>query len=818
MAEFAWFDKKDKPIFDSYSGISTCLALSYAVYASDAKACISTLNELKDSMQHGIDQILFSTNCKRQYLIASKPKEKEIYVAFRGTESWKALLSSFQVYVHLNDFKGTFHAGYYQQAKLIPLAPFCYLLNKHQDYKLIFTGHSFGGALAAMVTMNMLGDLRTINFQDRIHCVAFGSPFISNKACSQYINDRLKHNFQFYINHSDIIPYLLTYVYNKSGEFLSKEIKKKCNEWLVVLALSLIGGGIEIGLFSRLARRRGGKRWTTQAECESACLGLSKYLIETCRDHLKEVLPEYFPFGFYYSTACTSPDGGTDKSFFLKALPLEEVCMKENRWSSSEGYAMQDHYINNYVTEIYKNVIQKNSMVAYREHSPVRLVDNCYEFSTSPLFIFVVPKTETWKWKNTCNENEDEKPTHYMWSVVSSKYEDKEEITLRIYGPSVSLTTGLKCENSVYAGKALEPEENGDESVRLFILNLPLKENPDANDYPIRIINHFATVDLTGLIEPKKFTLSAGLVGRKRQIADLTVLELYKLAFAYCTFTGDNGSIHSESQDVNRRECVKKYLLLSEKILEQNCMILEKDHLKRLTPEQLRELSKEISYAKNDGQTSRTSPTVSPYASDDELDQISGCFGFRYQSKAQRNDTSTEKAQFQNISTVMKNWFENKSNRQCQASETIDSRNFVLSSTEAVVQVIPRLFCMNIALTRDFELQFDVREIRWKLIGVATIGGCVLGLGGGIAIISTLVGGLLGAFSVGAVFGGSVGLYECLKAVQVEYLKILVFIAKSLGVCMEEVRMHQYSLEEKISSIYAKRLKALPSDEHMYDQ
>jgi hypothetical protein len=37
---------------------------------------------------------------------------------------------------------------------------------------------------------------------------------------------------------------------------------------------------------------------------------------------------------------------------------------------------------------------------------------------------------------------------------------------------------------------------------------------------------------------------------------------------------------------------------------------------------------------------------------------------------------------------------------------------------------------MNIALTHDFDLKFDVRDIRWKYSGVATIGGRIVGLWG----------------------------------------------------------------------------------------
>ncbi|CAF1234651.1 unnamed protein product [Didymodactylos carnosus] len=778
----------------NYSRISTCLALSQAVYAPDAESCVKLLNGLKYSMYHGINELLYSINCKRQYLIALKTQTKEIYVTFRGTDSWKALLTSFQVYAKPNTVQGTFHAGYYEQARLIPLAPFFYLLNKFQGYKLIFNGHSLGGAIATLVTVNMLADLRAIPLKERIYCIAFGSPFIGNEACSEYINARYQDHFQFYVNRTDIIPYLLTFVYNASSNV---QLKRVCKEWLETLALCLTAGHEPLGITQKIARRLRRTMRTVEdgadINIERECRGLTKYLIETCRSLLKAILPEYKPFGCCYRTK--SDEENKDNTVFsIERVPLEKFSANEIDWDSGNLIiGLQDHYIKNYIAEIYTIVIARYNMVPFSDYDcpEVQLIQSSAAFPASPLYLFLLMAMEK-----------------------SVECERGLKHVIHCY----LLITALKCEYSNCEGNLVEPGDSYDESVRLFVVYLPIVLGPFVVSYEFSIVGHFGTIDLSGVFDRKNFTLSDGMQDRKKQIADLSVFELYKLAFAYCAFTGDAALLNT-GEDCDRRKNIETKLLLCENLLKDDCKKVEEQYLAGyLNKDLLKELGKEISYVKYERKKFDTS---SPYSSDNESEETTTeCSPFSfYQSQRAAKESPSSKIEFVTIKSVLKNWYGSASARStAQTAQTTDSSSNVLRhSTEAVAGVVPRLFCMMIALTREFNLKFDIQGIQWYQIGWATVGGIMIGLGIGYWTVAALLWQLSIAAAGGTVLGGIMTLYHFFKTVHTEYLKILSVIAESLGVDMDQVRQHQYCLEERISSKYSSKFKPMPDDDYIYD-
>jgi alpha-beta hydrolase superfamily lysophospholipase len=76
--------------------------------------------------------------------------------------------------------------------------------------RIVFTGHSLGGALATLVTLRVLiDDLET--FRDRVKCVTFGAPMVGNSALASLVRQcGWTTKFQHLICKSDVIPRLLT--------------------------------------------------------------------------------------------------------------------------------------------------------------------------------------------------------------------------------------------------------------------------------------------------------------------------------------------------------------------------------------------------------------------------------------------------------------------------------------------------------------------------------------------------------------------------------------------------------------------------------
>ncbi|MDZ7932856.1 MAG: hypothetical protein U5N21_23585 [Rhodococcus sp. (in: high G+C Gram-positive bacteria)] len=76
--------------------------------------------------------------------------------------------------------------------------------------RVVFTGHSLGGALATLATVRMLEeDLPA--FQGKVGCVTFGAPLVGNSALSTKVRRQgWTRHFLHIVAKSDIVPRLLT--------------------------------------------------------------------------------------------------------------------------------------------------------------------------------------------------------------------------------------------------------------------------------------------------------------------------------------------------------------------------------------------------------------------------------------------------------------------------------------------------------------------------------------------------------------------------------------------------------------------------------
>ena len=104
------------------------------------------------------------------------------------------------------------HRGFLFRAKAVPILWF-YRVAKRRGLKLVFTGHSLGGAVASLATIRLLhwleGEGKTWH-QTNVSCVSFAAPAVGNLALQKYVSSRgwdaLLYNYTL---KEDFVPILM---------------------------------------------------------------------------------------------------------------------------------------------------------------------------------------------------------------------------------------------------------------------------------------------------------------------------------------------------------------------------------------------------------------------------------------------------------------------------------------------------------------------------------------------------------------------------------------------------------------------------------
>jgi len=67
-------------------------------------------------------------------------------------------------------------------------------IEKHYEYKMVFTGHSLGGALAIHAAMDML--LEEFIPDENFKVYTYGQPRVGNKAFEEVLRDRVEEAYR----------------------------------------------------------------------------------------------------------------------------------------------------------------------------------------------------------------------------------------------------------------------------------------------------------------------------------------------------------------------------------------------------------------------------------------------------------------------------------------------------------------------------------------------------------------------------------------------------------------------------------------------
>ncbi|KAJ7550454.1 hypothetical protein O6H91_07G102300 [Diphasiastrum complanatum] len=135
-----------------------------------------------------------------------------VMVAFRGTFTLQDAIQDMKLTTAPVGFGlgvGRAHVGFQARAEKMPVQLFMNLTRPGE--KLIFTGHSLGGAVASLTTLRVLealsaaGDDAPIS-RERVLCVTFGTAPFANRELAMYINSKYRDRFYHLVSMHDFVP------------------------------------------------------------------------------------------------------------------------------------------------------------------------------------------------------------------------------------------------------------------------------------------------------------------------------------------------------------------------------------------------------------------------------------------------------------------------------------------------------------------------------------------------------------------------------------------------------------------------------------
>lgn len=130
-----------------------------------------------------------------------------IFLCFRGTQMDDKIdiVTDFKI-ISEKQFGGKIHKGFYDRAKSVDILSI-YLLAKSKGKRLIFCGHSLGGAVATLSTLIVLFSEYYNEKDVDVYCISFGSPFcLTREVVDNCRKSGFQKHFINFVNEGDVIP------------------------------------------------------------------------------------------------------------------------------------------------------------------------------------------------------------------------------------------------------------------------------------------------------------------------------------------------------------------------------------------------------------------------------------------------------------------------------------------------------------------------------------------------------------------------------------------------------------------------------------
>jgi hypothetical protein len=133
---------------------------------------------------------------KARMIVSYNDKLKSIFFQSKGMQDIKEMLAGFSVLQSkLNENIGfgkvagiEIHSGFrtvHDELRIATMPKMLKLARDYPDYKIVFVGHSMGGALALLAAVDFF---ELYGYENRISVYTFGKPRVGNAVWAQYVN------------------------------------------------------------------------------------------------------------------------------------------------------------------------------------------------------------------------------------------------------------------------------------------------------------------------------------------------------------------------------------------------------------------------------------------------------------------------------------------------------------------------------------------------------------------------------------------------------------------------------------------------------
>jgi hypothetical protein len=161
----------------------------------------------------GSSEIVYfqDTNLDSAGFLAVNKNLKLIVLSYRGTDDLENWLYDLDVWFTSAGLSGKnsnaeIHPGFNDMAMSLLSQTTSSLksaIGKYPDYKIVLTGHSLGGAIAALIGFN-LGQTNVIPWE-KLNVITYGQPRVGNPAFASFLNTK-PWTFTRITAYSDIVP------------------------------------------------------------------------------------------------------------------------------------------------------------------------------------------------------------------------------------------------------------------------------------------------------------------------------------------------------------------------------------------------------------------------------------------------------------------------------------------------------------------------------------------------------------------------------------------------------------------------------------